>query len=65
MTVSRCHLSSSHTEPEPNEQDLTYCYLHMTEHDLKVIDTVDSLEYISGEISDDGATLHPSIRWLP
>ncbi|KAN0088773.1 hypothetical protein V8E55_005830 [Tylopilus felleus] len=33
--------------------DLTYCYLHMTEHDLKVIDTIDSLEYISGEISDD------------
>ncbi|KAI9573864.1 hypothetical protein HD554DRAFT_2202027 [Boletus coccyginus] len=25
----------------------------MTEHDLKVIDTIDSLEYISGEISDD------------
>jgi len=33
--------------------DLTYCYLHMTEHDLKVIDTIDGLEYISGEISDD------------
>ncbi|KAF8552867.1 hypothetical protein OG21DRAFT_1510947 [Imleria badia] len=33
--------------------DLTYCYLHMTEHDLKVIDTIDSIEYISGEISDD------------
>ncbi|KAF8449323.1 hypothetical protein L210DRAFT_2658672 [Boletus edulis BED1] len=25
----------------------------MTEHDLRVIDTIDSLEYISGEISDD------------
>ncbi|KIJ20577.1 hypothetical protein PAXINDRAFT_6372 [Paxillus involutus ATCC 200175] len=25
----------------------------MTEHELKVIDTIDSLEYISGEISDD------------
>ncbi|KAH0836470.1 hypothetical protein J3R83DRAFT_8079 [Lanmaoa asiatica] len=25
----------------------------MTEHDLKVIDTIDSLEYISGEMSDD------------
>ncbi|KIJ65206.1 hypothetical protein HYDPIDRAFT_39830 [Hydnomerulius pinastri MD-312] len=33
--------------------DLTYCYLHMTDHDLKVIDTIDSLEYISGELSDD------------
>ncbi|KIK97339.1 hypothetical protein PAXRUDRAFT_231964 [Paxillus rubicundulus Ve08.2h10] len=33
--------------------DLTYCYLHMTEHELEVIDTIDSLEYISGEISDD------------
>ena len=39
-----------------NGQDLTYCYLHMTEHDLKVIDTIDSLEYISGEMSDDGET---------
>lgn len=30
----------------------------MTEHDLKIIDTIDSLEYISGEMSDDGATPH-------
>lgn len=57
MTVSRSSHSSSHARPNRAdiEQDLTYCYLHMTEHDLKVIDTIDSLEYISGEISDDGA----------
>jgi hypothetical protein len=28
----------------------------MTEHDLKVLDTIDSPEYISGELSDDGRT---------
>ncbi|KAG1835794.1 hypothetical protein DFJ58DRAFT_200148 [Suillus subalutaceus] len=33
--------------------DLTFCYIHMTEHDLKVLDTIDSPEYISGELSDD------------
>ena len=26
----------------------------MTEHDLKVLDTIDSPEYMSGELSDDG-----------
>ncbi|KAH7910304.1 hypothetical protein BJ138DRAFT_1065512 [Hygrophoropsis aurantiaca] len=33
--------------------DLTFCYLHMTDQDLKVLDTVGTLEYISGELSDD------------
>lgn len=35
----------------------------MTEHDLKVIDTIDSLEYISGEMSDDGATHAYLLPW--
>ncbi|KIM44820.1 hypothetical protein M413DRAFT_442787 [Hebeloma cylindrosporum] len=33
--------------------DLTYCYLHMTRQDLLVLDTVDTAEYINGELSDD------------
>ncbi|PPQ94440.1 hypothetical protein CVT25_002531 [Psilocybe cyanescens] len=33
--------------------DLTYCYLHMTRNDLLVLDTIDTSEYMSGELSDD------------
>ncbi|KAH7924154.1 hypothetical protein BV22DRAFT_1035497 [Leucogyrophana mollusca] len=33
--------------------DLTFCYLHMTDQDLKVLDTVATLEYIPGELSDE------------
>ncbi|KIM59716.1 hypothetical protein SCLCIDRAFT_1217494 [Scleroderma citrinum Foug A] len=42
-----CHWNDS-------RQDLTYCYVHMTEHELRAIDTVDTIEYISAELSDDG-----------
>jgi hypothetical protein len=31
----------------------------MTEHDLKVLDTIDSPEYMSGELSDDGRKTTP------
>ncbi|KAI0340525.1 hypothetical protein BDW22DRAFT_1333920 [Trametopsis cervina] len=33
-------------------QDLTYCYLHMTDRDLEVLDTVGTSDYISGDLSD-------------
>ena len=33
--------------------DLFYCYNHMTANDLKVLDTVETLEYMSGELSDE------------
>ncbi|KDR68018.1 hypothetical protein GALMADRAFT_231656 [Galerina marginata CBS 339.88] len=33
--------------------DLTYCYLHMTRNDLLILDTVDTAEYMPGELSDD------------
>ena len=36
------------------QQDLTFCYLHMTPEDLEVIDTIGTPEYISGELSDTG-----------
>lgn len=37
------------------QQDLTFCYLHMTQHDLDVIDTIGRPDYISGELSDTGS----------
>lgn len=36
------------------EQDLTFCYLHMTPQDLEVLDTLGTADYISGELSDTG-----------
>lgn len=36
-------------------QDLTFCYLHMTEQDLEVLDTIGTSDYIAGELSDNGA----------
>ncbi|KAI0272726.1 hypothetical protein BC834DRAFT_922070 [Gloeopeniophorella convolvens] len=32
--------------------DLTFCYLHMTDNDLKVLDTVGTPEYLKGDLSD-------------
>ncbi|KAI9451936.1 hypothetical protein BJY52DRAFT_962283 [Lactarius psammicola] len=32
--------------------DLTFCYLHMTENDLKVLDTIGTPEYLKGNLSD-------------
>lgn len=29
--------------------DLTFCYLHMTRHDLQIIYTIDTLEYMKGD----------------
>jgi len=33
--------------------DLTYCYLHMSKHDLQVLDTFETADYIKGELSDE------------
>ncbi|KAK0457869.1 uncharacterized protein EV420DRAFT_1547824 [Desarmillaria tabescens] len=30
--------------------DLTFCYLHMTEYELRVLDTIESKEYISTDL---------------
>ncbi|KAI0796221.1 hypothetical protein C8Q75DRAFT_803256 [Abortiporus biennis] len=32
--------------------DLTYCYLHMTQHDLDTLDTIGTSEYFVGDLSD-------------
>jgi len=37
----------------PAMTDLTYCYLHMTRHDLEILDTIGTADYLKGELSDD------------
>ena len=36
------------------QQDLTFCYLHMTQNDLDVLDTIGTPDYFSGDLSDSG-----------
>ncbi|KIJ45309.1 hypothetical protein M422DRAFT_75270 [Sphaerobolus stellatus SS14] len=33
--------------------DLTFCYLHMTEHDLQTLDSLDSSDFMDGDLSDE------------
>ena len=37
-------------------QDLTFCYLHMTQQDLDILDTIGTSDYITGDLSDSGKT---------
>ncbi|GLB43383.1 hypothetical protein LshimejAT787_1302840 [Lyophyllum shimeji] len=39
--------------------DLTFCYLHMTRHDLQILDTIETAEYMKGELSDDELEIPP------
>jgi hypothetical protein len=39
--------------------DLTFCYLHMTSHDLQILDTLGTSDYINGELSDDELDIPP------
>ncbi|OBZ74222.1 hypothetical protein A0H81_05957 [Grifola frondosa] len=32
--------------------DLTFCYMHMTRHDLEILDTIGTPDYLNGELSD-------------
>ncbi|EKM84105.1 hypothetical protein AGABI1DRAFT_110690 [Agaricus bisporus var. burnettii JB137-S8] len=41
--------------------DLTFCYLHMTHNDLLLLDTIDSPEYIKGDLSDDELDIPPHL----
>ncbi|KAJ3491373.1 hypothetical protein NLI96_g753 [Meripilus lineatus] len=34
--------------------DLTFCYLHMTQNDLDILDTIGTSDYFTGELSDSG-----------
>jgi hypothetical protein len=35
-------------------QDLHFCYLHMSANDLRVLDTIETPEYITGDIHEVG-----------
>ncbi|KAF9025352.1 hypothetical protein BDZ89DRAFT_1016892 [Hymenopellis radicata] len=37
--------------------DLAYCYLHMTDYELKALDTLDTPSYLNGILSDDDIVL--------
>lgn len=38
-------------------QDLTFCYLHMTEHELEVLDTIGTSEYLDFQMNVDNGTV--------
>ncbi|KIP09280.1 hypothetical protein PHLGIDRAFT_126435 [Phlebiopsis gigantea 11061_1 CR5-6] len=39
--------------------DLTFCYLHMTDYDLDVLDTIGTTDYMTGELSDTEVDIPP------
>jgi len=41
--------------------DLTYSYIHMTRHDLLVLDTIETPDYMKGELSDDELDIPPHL----
>ncbi|KAI8969374.1 hypothetical protein BD414DRAFT_503591 [Trametes punicea] len=42
--------------------DLTYCYLHMTCHDIEVLDTIGTPDYLNGDLSADDVDVVPHMR---
>ncbi|KAI9067983.1 hypothetical protein FKP32DRAFT_1672690 [Trametes sanguinea] len=42
--------------------DLTYCYLHMTCHDIEVLDTIGTPDYLNGDLSVDDVDVAPHMR---
>lgn len=46
-------------------QNLTSCYVHMTEHEFRAVDTVDTIECISAELSGDGKHSHRDCPFSP
>ena len=43
-------------------QDLTFCYLHMTRHDIEVLDTIGTPDYLNGDLCIDG--MQYAVTWL-
>ncbi|KAF9055341.1 hypothetical protein BDZ89DRAFT_1098000 [Hymenopellis radicata] len=41
--------------------DLSYCYLHMTDYELKTLDTLETPAYLDGLLLDDDMVLPPSM----
>ncbi|KAH9893533.1 hypothetical protein C8Q73DRAFT_697365 [Cubamyces lactineus] len=42
--------------------DLTFCYLHMTRHDIEVLDTIGTPDYLNGDLSVDDVDVVPHMR---
>ncbi|KAI0369125.1 hypothetical protein BV20DRAFT_1122252 [Pilatotrama ljubarskyi] len=42
--------------------DLTFCYLHMTRHDVEVLDTIGTPDYLDGDLSVDDVDVVPHMR---
>ncbi|KAI0766670.1 hypothetical protein BD413DRAFT_569620 [Trametes elegans] len=42
--------------------DLTFCYLHMTRHDIEILDTIGTPDYLNGDLSADDVDVVPHMR---
>lgn len=55
-------VSGNDLPSDPRAQDLTYCYLHMTRHDIEVLDTIGTPDYLNGDLCIDGTQY--AVTWL-
>ncbi|RDX48145.1 hypothetical protein OH76DRAFT_1405064 [Lentinus brumalis] len=42
--------------------DLTFCYLHMTRHDIEVLDTIGTPDYLNGDLSIEDVDMAPHMK---
>ncbi|KAI0741643.1 hypothetical protein C8Q80DRAFT_147099 [Daedaleopsis nitida] len=42
--------------------DLTFCYLHMTRHDIEVLDTIGTPDYLNGDLSAEEIDMPPHMK---
>ncbi|KAI0695324.1 hypothetical protein C8T65DRAFT_665391 [Cerioporus squamosus] len=42
--------------------DLTFCYLHMTRHDIEVLDTIGTPDYLNGDLSVEDVDMAPHMK---
>ncbi|KAI0794107.1 hypothetical protein C8Q74DRAFT_557212 [Fomes fomentarius] len=42
--------------------DLTYCYLHMTRHDIEVLDTIGTPDYLNGDLAVEDVDMAPHMK---
>ncbi|KAI1793487.1 hypothetical protein LXA43DRAFT_1000971 [Ganoderma leucocontextum] len=42
--------------------DLTFCYLHMTRHDIEVLDTIGTPDYLNGDLSVEDVDVAPHMK---
>ncbi|KAF4596338.1 hypothetical protein EYR38_007717 [Pleurotus pulmonarius] len=55
LALANTYVSTPHIHSVAFGQDLTFCYLHMAKGDLETLETLETPDYIKGEISDDGS----------